>query len=565
MDQPESSLPHAAVQKGQTPRHEELVRLIAQSLYSLGYRKAAATLEAESGVPLYPPEHDRLLLDVMSGRWDACAATIDSLTGITERNRAVAEFLVWRGHFLELLGTGDAGLRLATEVLSRRIAPLAIDRRCVHWLARAVVTSEGAVAPEAVAECRIGLFLDLVEALPPWFRVPSGRLEHLVETAVIQQVASCIYHNLPDEVTLFEDHKCHEEQIPSDCTQILCAHKNEVWFVRFSNDGNYLASSSSDCTAIIWKMINVVFSSNFYAMIGRWDYIQLSSDTNLGLGRSCFSCEILVFFLVEEDDTLTKKYCLEGHKSPISFVAWSPNDRMLLTCGNGESLRLWNVDTGECNLKFGAAVKHIIASCAWFPNSEKIVCASSEPESSPNMIFTCDLEGQELEMWAGERIPKVSDLAVTPDGKHLICVCPNEIWFRELRKGREWKIPERQTISSLSLSGDGQSMIVNLNSQEIHLWKTNGSSRVPDKFKGHKQGKFVIRSCFGGSDYHFIASGSEDSQTHQVCVEEGMLCTMVRNAPDSDDDDFMPPRAEVAGAANRNAKKQKAARNRGIT
>jgi WD40 repeat protein len=219
---------------------------------------------------------------------------------------------------------------------------------------------------------------------------------------------------------------------------------------------------------------------------------------------------------VEEDDTLTKKYCLEGHTKPISFVAWSPNDRMLLTCGNEESLKLWNIDTGECNLKFGASVDHIIASCAWFPNSEKIVCASSEPESSPNMIFTCDLEGQELEMWAGERIPKVSDLAVTPDGQHLICVCPNEIWIRELRKGREWKIPERQTISSLSLSGDGQSMIVNLNSQEIHLWKTNGSSSAPDKFKGHKQGKFVIRSCFGGSDSLFIASGSEDSQVHRL-------------------------------------------------
>ncbi|KAI5016350.1 hypothetical protein ZWY2020_006201 [Hordeum vulgare] len=418
MDQTESSLSHAAVQKGQTPRREELVRLIAQSLYSLGYRKAAATLEAESGVPLYPPEHDRLLLDVMSGRWTR------ALPGAA-------------GHWGRWSTPCNGGARVGS--------PLLLSTEDVHWLARAVVTSEGAVAPEAVAECRIGLFLDLVEALPPWFRVPSGRLEHLVETAVIQQVASCIYHNLPDEVTLFEDHKCHEGQIPSDCTQILCAHKNEVWFVRFSNDGNYLASSSSDCTAIIWK--------------------------------------------VEEDDTLTKKYCLEGHKSPISFVAWSPNDRMLLTCGNGESLKLWNVETGECNLKFSASVKHIIAIAVWFPNSEKIVCASSEPE-----------KGQELEMWAGERIPKVSDLAVTPDGKHLICVCPNEIWIRELRKGREWKIPERQ---------------------EIHLWKTNGSSRVPDKFKGHKQGKFVIRSCFGGSDYHFIASGSEDSQVYiwQRCME----------------------------------------------
>ncbi|KAM3347637.1 hypothetical protein ACQJBY_021523 [Aegilops geniculata] len=38
---------------------------------------------------------------------------------------------------------------------------------------------------------------------------------------------------------------------------------------------------------------------------------------------------------------------------------------------------------------------------------------------------------------------------------------------------------------------------------------------------------------------------------------------MVRNVPDPDDDDFMPPRAKVVGAANRNANKQKAARNRG--
>lgn len=39
------------------------------------------------------------------------------------------------------------------------------------------------------------------------------------------------------------------------CLQILCGHNNEVWFVRFSNNGNYLASSSSDCTAIIWKVL----------------------------------------------------------------------------------------------------------------------------------------------------------------------------------------------------------------------------------------------------------------------------------------------------------------------
>lgn len=38
------------------------------------------------------------------------------------------------------------------------------------------------------------------------------------------------------------------------CLQILTEHKNEVWFVQFSNNGEYLASSSSDCSAIIWKV-----------------------------------------------------------------------------------------------------------------------------------------------------------------------------------------------------------------------------------------------------------------------------------------------------------------------
>jgi hypothetical protein len=231
MDQQESSVPHAdgIGQARPPPRRlgarglidgEELVRVIAQSLYSLGYRKAAAALEAESGVPLYPPEHDRLLLNVMAGRWDECVETIRSVAGVSNADRAVAEFLVWRGHYLELLGTGDAGLRRAWEVLRRRIAPLSIDRRCVHWLARAMISCEGVVAPEAVLQCRMALFLDLIDVLPPWFQVPHGRLEHLVETAITKQVESCIYHNFPDEISLFEDHKCHEQQIPSKCAQV---------------------------------------------------------------------------------------------------------------------------------------------------------------------------------------------------------------------------------------------------------------------------------------------------------------------------------------------------------
>lgn len=49
------------------------------------------------------------------------------------------------------------------------------------------------------------------------------------------------------------------------------------------------------------------------------------------------------------------KHTLRSHKNPVSFVAWSPDDTMLLTCGNGEVLKLWDVDTGTCKHTFGKA------------------------------------------------------------------------------------------------------------------------------------------------------------------------------------------------------------------
>ncbi|KAJ6812282.1 WD repeat-containing protein 26 isoform X1 [Iris pallida] len=157
---------------------------------------------------------------------------------------------------------------------------------------------------------------------------------------------------------------------------------------------------------------------------------------------------------VKEDDVVSLKHILEGHARPVSFVAWSPDDTMLLTCGNREVLKLWDVASGMCKIRLSSPVNRIISSCAWFSNSEKIVCGNCEP---CNCIYTCDLEGNELEVWEGERMPKVSDLAITPDGHLLISICSNkEIWIRVFRNGKEKVISEEHAVTSLSLSRDGK-------------------------------------------------------------------------------------------------------------
>ena len=203
------------------------------------------------------------------------------------------------------------------------------------------------------------------------------------------------------------------------------------------------------------------------------------------------------------------KHTLQGHQKPVSFVAWSPDDTMLLTRGNLEFVKLWDVKRGTCKHTFGDQ-GFKASSCAWFPDSKRFVCGSSDPGKG---ICMWDCEGNELKVWKGPRIPKVLDLGVTGDGNYLInAFFEKEIRVLNLVTNSEHVIQEEHPITSLSVSRDGKFFTVNLNSQEIHLWKVAGKWKKPLKYTGHRQDKYVIRSCFGGFNGSFIASGSEDSK-----------------------------------------------------
>ena len=215
------------------------------------------------------------------------------------------------------------------------------------------------------------------------------------------------------------------------------------------------------------------------------------------------------FCQVLEDGTLTLKHTLNGHQHAVSFVAWSPDDTKLLTCGNTEVLKLWDVETGTCKRTFGNQ-GFVVSSCAWFPNSKQFACGSSDPEKG---VCMWDCDGNVIKSWRGMRMPKVVDLAVTPDGEYLISIfLDKEIRILHMGTNTERVISEEHPITSLSVSGDSKFFIVNLNSEEIHMWDVDGKWDKPSRFKGHKQHKYVIRSCFGGLNNTFIASGSENSQ-----------------------------------------------------
>ncbi|MCO5582794.1 hypothetical protein L7F22_036693 [Adiantum nelumboides] len=245
--------------------------------------------------------------------------------------------------------------------------------------------------------------------------------------------------------------------------QVLEMHDNEVWFLQFSHNGKYLASASKDCTAIIWEVL--------------------------------------------QEGLVKLKYILTGHAKPVSFIAWSPDDSLILTCGNEEVIKLWDVASGECKHTYDKG--NSFTACAWFPDGKRFISSGCD-----KCICNWDIEGKELDSWKGVRVPRINDLTITADGNHMISICEKDIRIFNLETKGERVISEDQSITSLSVSKDGRYLLVNLVSQEIHLWDMMDSAKLLLKYSGHRQTRYVIRSCFGGFNQAFVVSGSEDSQVY---------------------------------------------------
>ncbi|WVQ93433.1 hypothetical protein IAU59_000504 [Kwoniella sp. CBS 9459] len=537
---------------------EEVVRLMLQGLRDIGYHQAADVLEAESGYHLSTPAATDFQAAILGGRWSEALALLPELgipmPAVTEpqssrssiasgKTKAVtlgkgtgsvsdqATFLIAQQKYLEYLEVGQQ--KKALSVLRSDLNRVARDSDVLHTLSSFMMCTdkedlyERAMWDGAAGTSRRQLLEHLQAYISPQIMVPSRRLATLFDQARRHQQLSCLYHEEPESSSLYTDHRCESGQFPSVTTHVLADHTDEVWRIEWSPDGMYLASAGKDKTVVIW---------------------QLRAMPKEG-GGSQYGVVPLLH--------------LRDHHDPVDVMAWSPDGKTLVT-GADQNVYVWNARTGVQRPKPSASSQHgdTISAIQWLPDGSEFVVASMDCK----VVFYTPNGGM-LRQWSASPL-QLSDFVITPDGKRIVALTtplkrvshndrlkqamsarPTEesetlgpaaasggaggsssavsqpfqyaTMERSIAVIRiadheiiDWSQDLRCETTSIRISSDGRKVIVSCAPDEIQVWSIDPGLKYLRKHSGHVQGRFLIRSCFGGPKDRFVLSGSEDGHVY---------------------------------------------------
>ena len=450
---------------------------------------------------MHTPKVQLFMTAISQGNWEAVIENIECL-GIVDNNKlSTVKFLVFEQKYLEQLEKQD--IKSALHCLRFELTPLNIFHDKIQQLSTLLMcTNTSDLYKHSNWSGYNNSKYELLNKIQQYVDVSIlfeySRLKELLLCSIKYQIDNCMYHvtnGEKDKITLLSKHKCSKETVPTNTSEILEEHTDEVWFLSYSNNGLYLASGSKDNSIILWKVIDNNNNNN--------------NNNNISNNN--------------------KKHVywqkITGHNGPISYLSWSPNDNYLLSCSTSTSnnsnnsnngnnnnnsenvIKMWKINE-NCTVSEITITKHSepVTSCVWLPDNNRFISGGLDKH-----IYMWDIYGNEIEHW---NIPRVNDLVLNNDGTSLFVVCQDKkIRIIDIDNKTEEQIIETDSPTSIQISKSNKYLLVNLSSHEIHLWDIEKQQLI-QKYKGLKQSRFVIRSCFGGSNENFVVSGSEDSNIY---------------------------------------------------